>query len=220
LGDVKRLIVNGDDFGASHGINRGIIEAHRMGILTSASMMVDGPASAGAASLAAESPGLGLGLHAVVEPTADTASLRTDLERQLEHFVSLTGRCPTHVDSHHHVHRNASALPTYLAFAERYALPLRGFCGVRHIASFYGQWAGETHLEQVGVPALAEILATEVDDGFNELCCHPGYADRHLPSSYRLERQAELETLRDPSLPELIRERHITLATFRELTQP
>jgi predicted glycoside hydrolase/deacetylase ChbG (UPF0249 family) len=217
---VKRLIVNGDDFGASDGINRGIVEAHRMGILTSASMMVNGPARAGAASLAAESPDLGLGLHVVVESTADPAALRTGLERQLERFVSLTGRCPTHVDSHHHVHRNASALPAFLAFAERYALPLRGCCGVRHIASFYGQWAGETHLEQVGVPALAEILATEVDEGFNELCCHPGYVDRALSSSYRRERQAELETLRDPALPDLISESRISLATFRDLTEP
>jgi predicted glycoside hydrolase/deacetylase ChbG (UPF0249 family) len=217
---VKRLIVNGDDFGASDGINRGIIEAHRMGILTSASMMVDGLASAGAASLAAGSPELGLGLHVVVQSTVDTVSLRTELERQLVRFVSLTGRRPTHVDSHHDVHRSASALPAFLAFAERYALALRGFCGVRHIASFYGQWAGETHLEQVGVPVLAEILTTEVDEGFNELCCHPGYADRDLPSSYRLERQAELETLRDPALPHVIGERRISLATFRDLPRP
>ena len=38
---MKSLIVNADDFGASRGINRGVIEAHRKGILTSTSMMVD-----------------------------------------------------------------------------------------------------------------------------------------------------------------------------------
>jgi predicted glycoside hydrolase/deacetylase ChbG (UPF0249 family) len=217
---AKKLIVNGDDFGASDGINRGVIEAHRTGILTSASMMVDAGASADAALLAAESPALGLGLHIVAAPTADAVSLPAELERQLERFVALTGRRPTHVDSHHDVHRTAWGLPIFLAFAARHALPLRGFCGVRHIASFYGQWGGETHLEHVGVPALAEILAAEVDEGFNELCCHPGYVDRDLPSSYRLERRAELETLRDPALPEVIAANRISLATFRDLPEP
>jgi predicted glycoside hydrolase/deacetylase ChbG (UPF0249 family) len=218
--DVKKLIVNGDDFGASEGINRGVIEAHHAGILTSASLMVDARASARAASLAAESPQLGLGLHVVTEPTADPASLRAELERQLERFVTLTGRCPTHLDSHHDVHATASALPVFLAFAERHAVPLRGFCGVRKIASFYGQSGGETHLEQVAVPALAAILAAEVEEGFNELCCHPGYVDPDLASSYGVERRTELDTLRDPSLPELIVEHAIALSTFRDLTAP
>jgi len=35
--DVKRLIVNGDDFGYSREVNAGIIRAHREGILTSTS---------------------------------------------------------------------------------------------------------------------------------------------------------------------------------------
>ena len=43
---MKSLIVNADDFGASRGINRGVIEAHQKGILTSASMMVDAAGSA------------------------------------------------------------------------------------------------------------------------------------------------------------------------------
>ena len=37
---MKYLIVNADDFGASPGITRGILEAHADGILTSTSMMV------------------------------------------------------------------------------------------------------------------------------------------------------------------------------------
>ena len=48
---MKYLIVNGDDFGAGHGINRGIIEAHRDGILTSTSFMVDMPGAEEAALL-------------------------------------------------------------------------------------------------------------------------------------------------------------------------
>jgi predicted glycoside hydrolase/deacetylase ChbG (UPF0249 family) len=217
---VKRLIVNGDDFGASGGVNRGVIEAHRMGILTSASLMVGGRAGAEAAALAGESPSLGLGLHAVLSPDGDTASIRADLERQWERFVMLTGRRPTHLDSHHDVHRTPSALPVFLAFAEQHAVPLRGFCGVRHVGSFYGQWAGETHLEQVSVSVLAEILATELEEGFNELCCHPGYVDPELRSSYRDERRAELDTLRDPALTDLLREHEIAPATFSDLAAP
>jgi predicted glycoside hydrolase/deacetylase ChbG (UPF0249 family) len=217
---VKRLIVNGDDFGASEGVNRGVVEAHRTGILTSASLMVDGRAGADAAALAAESPSLGVGLHAVLSPDAGIAPVRADLERQWERFVMLTGRRPTHLDSHHDAHWTASALPAFLAFAEQHAVPLRGFCGVRHIGSFYGQWAGETHLEQVGLSVLAEILATQLEEGFNELCCHPGYVDPELRSSYRHERRAELDTLRDPALTGLLREHEIALATFGDLTAP
>jgi len=45
------LIVTGDDFGMSRGINRGIVQAHRDGILTTASLLVNWPASEEAAAL-------------------------------------------------------------------------------------------------------------------------------------------------------------------------
>jgi len=56
-------ILNGDDFGLSAGINRGIIEAHREGILTSASLMVVGEAFEEAVTLAHENARLSLGIH-------------------------------------------------------------------------------------------------------------------------------------------------------------
>jgi hopanoid biosynthesis associated protein HpnK len=59
----RRLIVNADDFGRSQSINEAVVRAHREGILTSASLMVNEPWAGEAAALARENPGLGVGLH-------------------------------------------------------------------------------------------------------------------------------------------------------------
>lgn len=59
----RRLIINADDFGLTRGVNRAIIEAHRRGIVTSASLMSGGEAFEEAADLAKQNPGLGVGVH-------------------------------------------------------------------------------------------------------------------------------------------------------------
>jgi hopanoid biosynthesis associated protein HpnK len=59
----RRLIVNADDFGRSSSINEAVIRAHREGILTTASLMVNEPDCAAAVALAKENPKLGVGLH-------------------------------------------------------------------------------------------------------------------------------------------------------------
>jgi len=58
-----RLIVNADDFGLSPAVNAAVLRAHREGILTSASLMVNQPGFAEAVSLARANPRLGVGLH-------------------------------------------------------------------------------------------------------------------------------------------------------------
>jgi hopanoid biosynthesis associated protein HpnK len=63
LDSVRRLIVNADDFGRSHSINQAVIRAHREGILTSASLMVDEVGFDEAVKLAKKNPKLGVGLH-------------------------------------------------------------------------------------------------------------------------------------------------------------
>lgn len=61
---TKHLIVNADDFGYSHGVSLGIMEAHRQGIVTSTTTMVNIPYAADAIALAlVDTPALGLGLH-------------------------------------------------------------------------------------------------------------------------------------------------------------
>src|SRR5258705_12449214 len=63
---MKSLIINGDDFGISSATNHAIIRAHREGILTSASLMVNGAAFEEAVALAKAHPSLSLGLHLVL----------------------------------------------------------------------------------------------------------------------------------------------------------
>ena len=60
---ARRLIVNADDFGRSPSLNEAVIRAHREGILTSASLMVNEPACDEAVCLAKQNPKLGVGLH-------------------------------------------------------------------------------------------------------------------------------------------------------------
>jgi len=60
---VRNLIVNADDLGWTQGVNRGIAEAHRNGIVTSASLLANGKAFAGAVELVRAMPGLGVGVH-------------------------------------------------------------------------------------------------------------------------------------------------------------
>jgi len=60
---TRNLIVNADDLGWSEGVNRGILETHRHGIATSASLLANGAAFASAVELARSAPGLGVGVH-------------------------------------------------------------------------------------------------------------------------------------------------------------
>ena len=59
----KRLIINADDFGLSHGITDGILLTHRKGLLTSTSLMVNQPATEYAIGRAKEVSDLGIGIH-------------------------------------------------------------------------------------------------------------------------------------------------------------
>lgn len=222
---MKYCIVNGDDFGASQGINRGIVEAHCYGVLTSTSLMVNMPASEEAAILSRDLPKLSVGLHMNLtnedgEPVIYLTALdecRAELYRQFERFQELMGGLPTHLDSHHNVHRFPQLLPLFLDLAQQHRLPLREHSQVRYFPSFYGQWDGETHLEQISVESLLQMLETEFWEGFTELSCHPGHVDPDFSSSYSIEREAELQTLCSPLVRTKLAELQIQLIGFREL---
>lgn len=249
---TRRLIVNADDFGRSPGITRGILDAHRQGIVTSTTLMVNLPWSAEAAMHARSEPRLGVGLHLsfcygpalssnVSSLLAQDGSLNRDLvalqklasaddierecREQLKRFQSLAGSLPTHLDSHQHVHTWPSAWQAVAAVALEHGLPVRAgsaehgrmlraagvACPDHFIVEYFG--AG-----QIDICSLMRILRS-LPNGVTELMCHPGYDDEALAdSSYRQEREDELQTLCAPEIHALIAGAALEMTTFRTVS--
>ncbi len=76
--DMKRLIVNADDFGLTEKINQAIIEAHSCGLISSTSLLANGAAFESALALSRQAPRLGVGVHLNLtegQPVAPASSI-------------------------------------------------------------------------------------------------------------------------------------------------
>ena len=223
---TRILIVNADDFGRSDGVNRGVIQAHEEGIVTSASLMVRYPAAANAADYGRRRPQLSLGLHVdlgewLYENDRWTAVYELErsedeVDRQLHAFRSLVDRDPTHLDSHQHVHREEPMRSIMLRKARQLGIPLRTFTpSVQYCGLFYGQTGtGEPLNDAISAEALVTILRG-LPEGVTELGCHPGYAD-DLKSQYAAEREREVEALCDPKVKATLAMEAIELRSFHD----
>jgi predicted glycoside hydrolase/deacetylase ChbG (UPF0249 family) len=91
---VRQLIVNADDFGLTAGVNRGIVEAHRDGVVSSTTLMANGPAFADAVAAAGSAPNLSVGCHVVlvdgtpVSPPHSVDTLRAIRSAEPQRFYS------------------------------------------------------------------------------------------------------------------------------------
>jgi predicted glycoside hydrolase/deacetylase ChbG (UPF0249 family) len=223
---ARVLIVNADDFGASSGVNTGISRAHDVGIVSSASLMVTMPAATEAVSLARERPGLSLGIHIDLtgEGTPapvhldDVDACRAEMWAQMRTFERLVGHGPTHIDSHHNVHRLALLEPLFVELAREHRLPLREHSVVRYFPDFYGVWDdGETHAEWISAANLIRMLDEDIGPGVTELSCHPGLVDPALRSPYHREREIELAALCDPAVRRHLERSNIVRANYADL---
>ncbi|MDX1577626.1 MAG: ChbG/HpnK family deacetylase [Gemmatimonadota bacterium] len=229
----RQLIINADDFGMSCGVNAGIVRTFLEGVVTSASLMVRRPAAREAASFARSHPGLGLGLHLdlgewfrrgdewvaryVVVPLDDAAAVRCEVEAQLGAFRAITGRAPTHLDAHQHVHREEPVRSAVESVGRRLGIPVRSFDpAIRYRGDFYGRDGdGNVRDDLISVSALLG-LADDLAPGCTELGCHPGF-DAETDPSYGRERAREVRTLTDRRVREGLRSRGIELIDFRAL---
>ncbi|MDI6770512.1 MAG: ChbG/HpnK family deacetylase [Anaerolineales bacterium] len=173
--------------------------------------------------------------------TLDLAEIEAEWRAQIEKFIHITGRKPTHLDSHHHSSYfradmfgkmlelareydcairlpRADGLPPEVADSTREFTPrlLAEFIPrtpQTFIASFYDEDATQANLLKI-----IENLA----DGVSELMSHPGYADADLldvqsGSIYARQRESELTILTAPEVRDAIQRKGIELITFRDL---
>jgi chitin disaccharide deacetylase len=249
---ARTLIVNADDFGLTPGVSRGILEAHRRGIVTSTTLLVTRPLDP---ALVEELLGsaLGVGVHLnltlgapvsrpervaslvdgegrfirdprVAAERGGTDEIRIELGTQIDAFRRITGRFPTHLDSHHHVARFSRVREVVLDFARAIRVPVRSqdeetraaarALRVRTPDHFAGESGPEPYWSRERV---LEHLRT-LPEGVTEFMTHPGYFDEDLAySRYGRQREVELDGLTDPAARERVAREGIRLAHFGSL---
>ena len=220
----KYLIFNADDFGASSGVNRGILKCHTQGVVTSTSLMVTGRAVDEAIAISRDHPSLSVGLHWDVWgederqfDIHDLSAVCAEFYSQLDEFQRRLGRLPTHIDSHRHAHRYKQVMPVFQEWVASLGIPLRGDGKVSFVGGFYAQWEWMiTNLEYVSVPFLQKMLREEVGPGWTEFSCHPGYTSPDFTPVYLKEREAEIHTLIDPRIRQTIEELDIQLMSYAD----
>ena len=231
-----RLIVNADDFGISKAINLGIIEAYNEGIVKSTTLMCNMEAVDHAIKLANENPGIGVGIHFVltagkplaqgvegIEEKSKKDDIRKELECQFNKFLSY-GIKPTHIDTHHHVHRIKKVFEVVKEIAIKNNLPVRlmgetydsMYKEIKSTSKFSESFYEK---EMVTEDNLIRLLEEYKDFETVELMSHPGYLDQNIlnRTSYAIERTIELETLVSRKVKEYIKENNIELISFSQL---
>lgn len=228
---MKYLVVNADDFGYSKGINKGIIKAHKEGIVTSTSLMVNGQA-AEEAKVLKKYPKLSVGLHFdisgegikadvvnnILVPLSDSGVVEKEFNKQVDQFKRMVGRFPDHLDSHKHSHMHAKVRPIFQKYSKEHNVPVRAYGDVNFIEDYFG-WnkLRQRDFKRVNVESLIKIL-DNLQHGLNELMCHPGIVDDSLKkiSKYTLEREEELKTLTDEKIIKYIKDSGIRLVNWTE----
>ena len=243
---MKRLLVTADDFGLTDGVCTGILQALSEGIVTSTSALVCDPDSRRRLANWRDALTGRAGVHLQLtdgRPVCDPeeiASLVTangafprlpdgigaidadDLRREWHAQVSASLQSiePTHVDTHHHVHSNATAFEVYCEIARCYDLAARSFTaemtrelrarGLR-CADHSADWDGASP------DSLLETISRLFAGGESvaEIVCHPAHHDDALDqcSLYAGPRARELEVLCATTLRRTLSDRGIALAS-------
>ncbi|WP_195266036.1 MULTISPECIES: chitin disaccharide deacetylase [unclassified Clostridium] len=240
-----KLIINADDFGFSRGVNYGIIDAYRNGVVRSTSIMAGMPGFDHAVELLEECPNLGCGVHLTLsayKPVLDSHKTIVDengffykrinpdedvegfdLEEIYKEFcaqiekVKSRGIEITHLDSHHHVHTFEFLKPVMEKLLEKYNLPIRGGLCYELDYDKIIPYDGLFYNETVNIDAFKQLKSKLEKYEILETMSHPAYVDSFImeTSSYNIKRAEELKILTSKELKELIESMGIELCNYK-----
>ncbi len=250
---MKRLIINADDSNLTWGVSRGIMEAFREGIVTSTTVMVNLPGLEETVDIIGDNPDLDVGLHVnltfgrPILPQSAVPSLvdaRGNFVRGAENLLQKAGvedirkevhaqfgrarelgLRVSHLDSHHHVHRNHKILGVLADLALREKIAVRAVNEEMREALAKLNVPTTDHftedlygMENANLERFTSIIG-DLREGLTEFCCHPGRVDEVLKisSSYVMAREEELSVLTSPEAVRILRENEVHLTNFREI---
>jgi predicted glycoside hydrolase/deacetylase ChbG (UPF0249 family) len=177
-----------------------------------------------------------LGLEGLLErlPRLEMDQVEGEWRAQVERFVTVTGKYPTHLDSHHHM-----SFFTRELFSLMIRLAGEYGCAIRYPLQDGVVVAGIPDVLTSGmatfIPDLLQntsirhpngFITTFYDEGISleemfsilfEIMTHPGFVGVGLDSAYNLQREIELKVLTDPQLRKGIEKRGIELIHFAEI---
>lgn len=205
---ARRLIINADDFGLTPGVSRAILRAHREGIVSSTTFMVNFPWAPEVAPLLGEAPALGVGIHlnittgAPVLPPEQVPSLvgpeghfvratwrllararpeevYSEWSAQVRRGIDLLGRLPTHLDTHRFLQAYPPFCEVMLAVAREHGIGAVRLLTPEFVPpGFFRRWSPVGFLAK---RALRRSAALTRESG---LCC----PDVTLAGDFDLER--------------------------------
>jgi predicted glycoside hydrolase/deacetylase ChbG (UPF0249 family) len=176
-----QLVVNGDDFGFTHDVNDGIVEAHLSGILTATTLMANGNAFDHAVALAKRTPTLDVGCHLVMVQGTSVANQGRPLPATLPELTKTlagsglnpyaearaqlqkiidAGITPSHIDTHKHTHLFPPVMDALVRAAREFGIPW-----VRRPFDF-GAWPGAKLSKQaimLGMRLLKPSFANKLE---------------------------------------------------------
>jgi chitin disaccharide deacetylase len=171
-------------------------------------------------------------------PNLAMDEVKAEWRTQIERFIHVSGRKPTHLDSHHHSSYFSPALfRAMLEMAQEYECPIRypllpnddsiEFSETTKqvpalLQEFNPRRPNVFYVNFYDEAATKENLLNIIDnigEGTSELMCHPGYVDADFAkeSVYNLQREIELKILTDPEIKQAIEAQGIELITFADL---
>jgi predicted glycoside hydrolase/deacetylase ChbG (UPF0249 family) len=147
---MGRVVFNADDLGLSDGVNKGIIECYKNGVVNSSSLMTTTSHFEDTVSLISKHNLKNIGLHfnltegeSIIKNhktildkdkqflrnihftnSANPSEVFAELEAQYAKAINA-GVAINHLDSHHHIHMTANLRAVFVAFSKKHKLPLR-----------------------------------------------------------------------------------------------
>lgn len=247
------MIVNADDFNLTRGVDRAILECHDRGIVSSTTFMVNLPIESSTVSSLKKRKSLGVGLHLNVtfdRPVLTAVKIKSltggqvsfrkmkeqlaglpsaselfhEYSAQVQKFIKVFGRKPTHLDTHHQMHNHPFFLKVLTETAKTFKVPMRTSCLLTQSALlkkikspivtdyFFGNLTPEGHW----TAGPLEVILKNLPSGVSEMMCHPGIVDADLKavSSFTTGRAVEHQVFSSPRFRKILADQSVRLVHF------